>query len=161
MDLQRKTLGQLMVSALGFGKSADAAKADVEADQEQEAADEEGVDDDGDDDDQADDGDEAEQEEAHKKKATAAAKTKAAAGTVTLTLADYNALKAEAGQVKALKASNTSLKTKAAAWDAHQKAIGGVSAKADTTNEAPETEENAEAKEMKRLSERYKGMLPE
>jgi hypothetical protein len=159
MDLQRKTLGQLMSNVLGIGNKSkalkvDAAELDAAAteDDEQDEADEA--------DDDAETDDDAQQEEAPKKKA-AVAPAKTAAGYVTLTLAEYNALNTEAGQAKTLKAANAALKTKAAAWDAHQKAVGGAAPKADTTNDAPDTEENTEAKEMKRLSERYKGMIPE
>lgn len=164
MDLKRKTLGQLMAGVLGIGNSSKAVKVDAaeqDSDDEQDAADDADESDDAaETDDEADD--ETEQEEAPKKKATAPAKTKSgAAGTVTLKLADYNALQAEADQAKTLRAAATELKKKADAWDAHQKAIGGVAPKADTTNDAPDTEENAEAKEMNRLSERYKGMIPE
>lgn len=160
MDLQRKTLGQLMSNVLGIGNQSKDVKADADEldadttpdDDEQEGADEA--------DESADDAEnEDEQEEAPKKKATAA-KAKTAAANVTMSLAEYNALKADADQAKTLKAANTTLKTKASAWDAHQKAIGGAAPKADTTNDAPETEENTEAKEMNRLSERYKGMIP-
>jgi hypothetical protein len=154
MDLQRKTLGQLMANVLGIGNQSKAVKADAaELDADDTQEDEQ----DGDDDESADDAgtdDDGEQDEVLKKKATAP-------GNVTMTLAEYNTLKADADQAKTLKAANATLKTKAAAWDAHQKAIGGAAPKADTTNDAPDTEENTEAKEMKRLSERYKGMIPE
>jgi hypothetical protein len=72
-------------------------------------------------------------------------------------------MKADADQAKALKAGQAELKKKANAWDAHQKAVGAVTPSGDSTNESSSesTEENAEAKEMKRLEARYKGMLPE
>lgn len=161
MDLQRKTLGQLMSNVLGIGNKSKAVTVDApELDADGTQADEQdGADEADEADESADDaGDDAGQEEAPKKKATVPA-AKTAAGYVTLTLAEYNALNAEADQAKTLKAANAGLKTKAAAWDAHQKAIGGAAPKADTTNDAPETEENTEAKEMNRLSERYKGMI--
>ena len=162
MDLQRKTLGQLMAGVLGIGNQSKAVKVDAPAPDADASEDEAGDPTESEEDADADGGDEAEQEEAPKKKVTAPAKTKSAeAGTVTLKLADYNALKAQADQAQTLKTANAALKTKAAAWDAHQKAIGGAAPKADTTNDAPDTEENAEAKEMKRLRERYKGMIPE
>ncbi|MPR36938.1 hypothetical protein [Salmonirosea aquatica] len=154
MDLQRKTLGQLMAGVLGIGNQSKAVKVDAPELDSDASEDEAGDDAAQEDDDAAD-----EQEEAPKKAAEPKAKP-ARAGTVTLSLAEYNALKADADQARTLKAANATLKTKAAAWDAHQKAIGGAAPKADTTNDAPETEENTEAKEMKRLSERYKGMIP-
>ena len=162
MDLQRKTLGQLMSNVLGIGNQSKAVKADapeLEADATQDDDEQDGADEADESADDAENDDDAQQEEAPKKKA-AAPKAKTAAGNVTMTLAEYNAMKADADQAKTLKAANATLKTKASAWDAHQKAIGGAAPKADTTNDAPETEENTEAKEMKRLSERYKGMIP-
>lgn len=162
MDLQRKSLGQLMGNVLGIGNKSKAVKVDADEldadtlpDDEQEGADEADESADDAENDKAD-----QQEEAPKKKTTAPKAKTAAAANVTMSLAEYNALKADADQAKTLKAANTTLKTKASAWDAHQKAIGGAAPKADTTNDAPETEENTEAKEMNRLNERYKGMIP-
>lgn len=129
-----------------------------------QAQDDSGSEDDDTSDDEAEEpADSTEPKKEAKAEKKAAAKTADTAGTVTLSLAEYNTLKADADQAKTLKASQAELKKKAASWDAHQKAVGAVTPADDTTNDAKTTgsEENAEAREMKRLEARYKGMLPE
>ena len=168
MSLQRKTLGQLMGSFFGAGKKtsstisadADAGDAGDDAGGESEG---EGEQEGESDDDGEEKADSTETKKEAKTEKKAAAKTADTAGTVTLSLAEYNTMKADADQAKTLKASQADLKKKADAWDAHQKAVGAVTPTDDTTNEAKtgDSEENAEAREMKRLEARYKGLMPE
>lgn len=68
--------------------------------------------------------------------ATPAATTEsvATARIVTLSVAEYDTLKADAGMVTGLQGKVTVFEAKAKKWDAHQTALGNAGAGGDTTN---------------------------
>lgn len=87
---------------------------------------------------------------------TVEATTTTVAETVTMSLAAYNKLKADADSVPGLSKKVAELSAKAKKWDAHQAAVQGITPSGDlnSTLQADENETAADA-ETKRLKGRY------
>lgn len=80
--------------------------------------------------------------------------TTTVAETVTMSLAAYNKLKADADSVPGLSKKIGELTEKAKKWDAHQAAVQGITPSGDLNSSAEGTESDADA-ETKRLKGRY------
>ena len=92
--------------------------------------------------------------EASTDETTTAEATTTVADTVTMSLAAYNKLKADADSVPGLSKKVGELTGKANKWDAHQAAVQGMTPSGDLNSSAEGTESDADA-ETKRLKGRY------
>lgn len=156
----RKSLGELFLSQKS---EADNSAENESADKKKEKKKTESEDEE---DDEEDDEDDGKEKDDKKKKAPPAAdqnaeeseETKADAGSVTLSLDEYNQLFALASETKTTRQANLELKKKADQWDAYQAALSGSKPAADATG-AEDRKASAEDTEIESLRKKYGALM--